>query len=417
MFYLKDKKKAVTAIEAIVSISGKKYKYATGQSVDPDQWTGNRAKYTKKHPEGKNINEALEKIEKAVEAATLFFKDRKQPTPAEFRNKVNEGVKYGTSDLSFIDAVERFYKSKNYRYETKKKYITAINKLEAYQESTGRVLYFDDITIDFYRDFRRWFYRLEKAPGVPYSKNYFGSIIKVIRKVMVSGLEGGLHTNRGFQHSEFTVEQEAAESVYLSESELKQIYALDITPQKVAAITKDKRPHNIAKKAAAMRRVRDRFLIGAYTALRVSDFNRLNASHFADGFLRISTKKTQKPVVVPVHPVVKEIVGRGGLDYRISEQKINKHIKEVCQLAGIDAPVVKNTTRAGASIETTQPKYKLISSHTGRRSAATNMFKAGIPAISIMKITGHTTENSFMKYIRITQEENAELLKNHPYFK
>ena len=53
-------------------------------------------------------------------------------------------------------------------------------------------------------------------------------------------------------------------------------------------------------------------------------------------------------------------------------------------------------------------KWEAVSSHTARRSAATNMFKAGIPSISIMKITGHKTETQFMKYIKVSKEENAD---------
>ena len=41
---------------------------------------------------------------------------------------------------------------------------------------------------------------------------------------------------------------------------------------------------------------------------------------------------------------------------------------------------------------------------------------SAIGMVSVTKITGHTTERSFMKYIRITQEENANKLSNHPFF-
>lgn len=61
-------------------------------------------------------------------------------------------------------------------------------------------------------------------------------------------------------------------------------------------------------------------------------------------------------------------------------------------------------------------KWELVSSHTARRSAATNMYKAGIPTISIMKITGHKSERVFMDYIKITGEKNAQMLKNNPFF-
>ena len=38
------------------------------------------------------------------------------------------------------------------------------------------------------------------------------------------------------------------------------------------------------------------------------------------------------------------------------------------------------------------------------------------PAIAIAKITGHKTQESFMKYIRMTEEENARTLATHPFF-
>lgn len=53
---------------------------------------------------------------------------------------------------------------------------------------------------------------------------------------------------------------------------------------------------------------------------------------------------------------------------------------------------------------------------TAHRSGATNMYLAGIPTIAIMKITGHKTETEFMKYIKITEEQTALELMNHPYF-
>ena len=41
------------------------------------------------------------------------------------------------------------------------------------------------------------------------------------------------------------------------------------------------------------------------------------------------------------------------------------------------------------------------------------MYIAGIPTLSIMKITGHKTEKAFLKYIKISEEENAEILTKH----
>ena len=61
-------------------------------------------------------------------------------------------------------------------------------------------------------------------------------------------------------------------------------------------------------------------------------------------------------------------------------------------------------------------KYELVSTHTARRSGATNMYIAVIPTLAIMKITGHKTEKAFLKYIKISEEENAEMLAKHCFF-
>lgn len=61
-------------------------------------------------------------------------------------------------------------------------------------------------------------------------------------------------------------------------------------------------------------------------------------------------------------------------------------------------------------------KCDAISTHTARRSFATNAYKAGVPTIAIMKVTGHKKESNFMKYIKVSAEENAEMLKSQPFF-
>ena len=54
------------------------------------------------------------------------------------------------------------------------------------------------------------------------------------------------------------------------------------------------------------------------------------------------------------------------------------------------------------------PKYELISSHTARRSFCTNAYKDNIPTLAIMAISGHKTEQAFLKYIKADSKEHAE---------
>jgi integrase len=86
-------------------------------------------------------------------------------------------------------------------------------------------------------------------------------------------------------------------------------------------------------------------------------------------------------------------------------------------MAGITLPTEKVIYRNTKPISKILPKFELVASHTARRSFATNAYKAGVPAISIMKITGHHKSETLMKYIKITEEENAVLMVSHKFFK
>ncbi len=57
--------------------------------------------------------------------------------------------------------------------------------------------------------------------------------------------------------------------------------------------------------------------------------------------------------------------------------------------------------------------FDLLSSHTARRSFATNYYLLGFPTIDLMKITGHRTERSFLKYIKVSKLDTAKRLSEH----
>lgn len=84
--------------------------------------------------------------------------------------------------------------------------------------------------------------------------------------------------------------------------------------------------------------------------------------------------------------------------------------------AGITDMVYIERTRGGKVERLSVPRYELVSSHTARRSFATNTYLAGIPAARIMLMTAHSTEEAFFRYIRISRSENAKTLSEHPFF-
>lgn len=422
-FTITNKNRPKATVVMLVSLYGKQYKKSIGVGVPVKYWNASkkRAKTTADF-DGNPINDEIASWEEIGKKVVRHFTDlRHSPSSEEFAGKIAElsAVAEESADDEtryFCDYFEKIYIPR-YSMAREKltvvKYTQALNKLRDFESDTRRRLQITDIDINFYNKFQHWFY------GKGYSRNYFGNIIKIIKQIYrESRVSDRLHDEHGTDHRDFIAPKDAVDNVYLDLKELECIYSLDIDTvvRKDVAEGKAQEGENIPRKIAALKRARGLFLIGCYTGLRVSDFSRLSAAHIGR-HITIKTHKTGVPVVIPIHPVVREIIESGfDLTNTISDQKLNEQIKELCRLAGITDEVLVNRNEGGHNVERVYPKYKLVSSHTARRSFATNAYKAGVPTIAIMKITGHTKESTFLKYIKVSAEENAETLSRHPFF-
>lgn len=263
--------------------------------------------------------------------------------------------------------------------------------LQEFEKHSGKKYDFTDIDLDFYEDFTGY------LRGAGLSTNTIGKYIRVLKTILNEATEKGLNKNTAYKSHRFKVVAEESESIYLTETELKQLYEFDFSAN------------------PRLDRVRDLFLVGAWTGLRFSDFTRIKKNNIKGGYIEIEQQKTGKRVLIPLHPVVSKIWDKYGekLPPNITNQKLNDYIKEACKLAEINGAEQKSITKGGFKINRKYKKYELVSSHTARRSFATNLYLSGFPTLSIMQITGHRTERAFMKYIKVTPEQHAKLLRKH----
>ena len=220
---------------------------------------------------------------------------------------------------------------------------------------------------------------------------------------MNEAVDRNLTKNLEYRNKKFRVLEEQVDKIYLTQKELKVIYEMQLT--------------GIYQK---LEKVRDLFIIACYTGLRFSDLIQVRPENINDvgTQIKVRTEKTSEIVIIPLHPLVKNIITKykGHLPSVISNQKMNEYLKEIGELAELNTSVKIAITRGGKTENDISKKWELITTHTARRSFATNAFLMDVPTISIMKITGHRTEKSFMKYIRISQEENANKLLTHKFF-
>lgn len=423
-FTIINKRRPKATVIMIVSLHGRQYRKSIGVGLSPKYWSSakHRAKVTADF-DGKPINEAIEHWEEiGRQAVRKFESEHRTPTPEEFAKTISElscvnmdGDRSTNTDY-FCDYIDKVYIPRYALVRDKRtviKYEQALRKLREFEEYIRSRLRITDINIDFYNRFQHWFY--EKG----YSRNYFGNVVNIVKQTYRESRENDrLHDEHGTDHRDFIAPKDPVDNVYLNLDELKLIHDLDIEKAILSDTVskKAKEGDNIPRRIAALERARGLFLIGCYTGLRVSDFSRLRDAHIGR-FITIKTQKTGTSVVIPIHPVVREIINRGfDLSDTITDQKLNGHIKELCRLAGITQEVLVNRNVGGQNVEVVMPKYQLVSSHTARRSFATNAYKSGVPTIAIMKITGHTKESTFLKYIKVSAQENADMLSRHPFF-
>lgn len=421
-FFLGDPRMAKSNIKVILTHNGKKYSRTIGISVPTECWDqkSQRAKLELGGKEAAAANFKVQQLRAALDR--LIGKNPEVKDKEHFWAMVDCEVDhkpYTTNYLSkqtFIEYFEYTYIPR-YRYDKSmlrvKRLNTTLGILKKLELSTKQSYTFDLIDSHYYRKLQDYF------KLCCYSPNYFGITVKIVKQVMREALcVDKIHSNQEFLGANFKAISAEVDTVYLTTAEIDAIDQLVIDESFIKIFYPTSNYSGLQARIRSYKLAKNLFLIGTQTGLRVSDFTRLRADHFSDGKLSIVTEKTGAKIIVPVSQIVQRILD-GGFDFtqKLSEQKMRIYIKHICQVAGINQIVeVRQRSMTGTVIER-RPKYELVGTHTARRSFATNAYKAGIPPLAIMKITGHTKESTFMKYIRVSQEENADILAQHPFFK
>ena len=299
----------------------------------------------------------------------------------------------------------------------------ACERLRKYERHIHHILDFDEIDLKFYSDYTAYL----NSQG--YSINTTGKCIKVLKQIMALSEAEGYHHNSKYKDKRFKGTRIDVDSIYLTREELDRIDAVDLSGM----------PEDFAI-------ARDIFMVGVWTAQRISDYNNIHRDEIQSVPMRqiiedpdpehpgktitkvldkevkvinITQQKTGTKVSVPCSPSLLKILEKYNDDIpRLPDQLINDNIKEIARLAGIIEPVCVTVTKGGRHVKEMVPKYKLVLSHTARRTGATLMYLSGMDIYDIMKITGHTTPVMLKKYIKAdTLEVVHKIMTKYNYFK
>lgn len=199
-------------------------------------------------------------------------------------------------------------------------------------------------------------------------------------------------------YTDAKVREHESTQIYLSEKEVARIYY-------AKGLTKKQEE------------IRDIFIVGCMTGQRYSDYSRLSKDNIVGDNIHVLQKKTKSKAVVPLTDYVKEIFAKynGCLPAARCIQYFNKAIKEICKKIGLTEPVIYEEEQAGEVVMVKKKKYEMISSHTARRTFATNMIRNNVSTSKIRKCTGHKSTACFDRYDRMTLTDNARSLAGNGY--
>jgi integrase family protein len=414
-FYLKEPrgdKDTIIIIQYYISDEKKIFKYSTGEVISPNDWDFNaRMPKSRKGADGVRLRKIAAHIMQyndflvtlidnyKLNGEKITREKLKNAFDAKFKpERVTNDFEYFTDFISdFLSSIKgAINKSTGKEYSKARVYV--------YNQSMNALINFENysnkrIRIDEYNSQLNDAFVSFCANEKKFSSNTIGELVSGVKVLLRKAKEKGYTIANDL--GDFTKTKEESISVVLSEDEIERLVAFDFS--------NDKKLEN----------ARDLMILGIWTGLRVSDVMNLPSIDPDSKFIEVEPQKTRNTsgakVVIPLHHHIKDMIRKRGMPTPLNNSYFNKFVKEVCRIIGFNNDVEgtlmnPKTRRKERGVF---KKWQLISSHTCRRSFATNLYLMNFPTLSIMKITGHTTEASFLKYIKVTPKEHAEKLLAH----
>ena len=383
------KKKNTSYILLCISYDGKRLQTSINEKIDTNKWSKLKQRVKISCTEAFNINSYLDKIE--ATAKKIYYKCKMEdysPTTDRLKEMIFTKLNGGNKKLSFYEFVEEYTElSKNSKKKTTiNEYGYTMKSLKEFEKYKHRRIDWDTIDMKFYDAYMDFQYNVKGN-----SQNLFGKRIKTVKTFLNAAYERG--DNKHLMYRGFEVLQTETDAIYLTEKEIDKIYNLDL------------------KNNQRLERVRDLFVVECLTGVRYGDLMKITKEYIFKDSIKIKVSKTGQVLHTLLLPTTTKILKKYNFILpKISNSNYNKYIKEVGKIAGINESITKDTQKSGKAVSFKRKKYQLITTHTARRSFATNMYKRGYSPVQIMSITGHKKESTFLKYIRITNEESVRMI-------
>lgn len=410
-FFPKSIKAKRTSIQLIVRAGdgGKvSIKLGTGLMIDSPSknWDGTRDRVKPSYRLAQPINTRLSEIH--GEAQCLFmhavttlkvdpFSYVKEELPktgllGAGRSPKAEEVVPALPPALLLEVFDRFRDAKRSEYAeaTLKSYGTTRMHLVDFDSKRGVPSLANGVNAEWVDAYRK--YLLKRG----LTDNSLRRSLKILKTCLKWGDERGHVTDTSYIRVIKLGNEKESLAIALTKEQVEQIEQADLT----------NRP--------GLDRIRWWFLAQCSTGVRFADLHKITADNERDGFLAIQPKRTTDQMVkLPVSPMLRrafERLGNRHLDF--SAQHYNRMLKELGRLMEFSDSTTHAHFKGGKRIENTVPMHELLSSHTARRTFITILLRAGHPQELVMKLSGHRDVRSFMKYVKMTEEDTADAVRD-----
>ena len=377
-FYLKQPNKdseTLVILKYYVSKENKYYTQTTNLKINPKDWSKeNRLPKLKRGGDSyknRRITDELirlnEKLNKVIDS------HGKELTIGHLKEHFSKKKQ----DLIYVeDFWSAFIKHKielqEVEKETIQKYNVVFLKFKEFQLKYKVKYKLADLNNDFYSLFISYLRNHDKLYDNTLHRyfNFFKSCLLWIEKK-------GYKLNTDYKN--YSIKKHETNDVHLTEEELKLLEEVELTGSKL--------------------RARDLFLIGAYTGQRFSDYSMFEKADVREGAIVKKAKKTKITSFIPLHKKLNALLNKyNWILPKISSQKFNVKIQEVCKELKINDSIKKVSYMGNIKKEEIFPTGKLIGSHTARRTFITLMSERGMADHQLMQIAGIKDAKTLQKY-------------------
>lgn len=406
-FYVDKPKESHSPILANLAIAGKRYRFGTGVALDPRHWNVDRQEPRSSDPDRNAHLKRLDAISKYVRQAyndvnpsgkdKLLSTEDVETFVAKIRAYLTpEKSARATNEHSFAHRFNEFISTYTIRTRTGQitnrrpgtatvgLYTRTLRFLEEWSVENNKALTFETINEAFYASFCSWLCERKGLVDASVSNH-----IKVLKTFMRWARQQGYHNTSSWEL--FWRDKRTGDTIALTVDELRGLRDLDLSEK------------------PRLQRIRDHFLLQAYTGLRYGDMQRLEPKHFdeAAGVIRLTTEKTHTACIIPITRPLAQLLER--FPSRIfefpSSVVANRYLKELGKVAGLDKLSTVAHYRSGQRVEETKPRSDLLTTHVARRTFTTTSVRFGIPESVISVVTGHAAKGMLQQHYILFDEE------------